>query len=149
MNKAPFSHLVIARIFTQHTRKDRRGHIGADAVVRERRAITFSVGVPSLPPFFGIILCLSDSGEYAVERIRAPVENAGGCQSKLLSRCKRGEFFGVFDRPVVRQDLEDAIVHSSSFLFQLALADCSARLVFILRVLCIVWLWCLLIDRRR
>src|SRR3981189_1304053 len=32
MNKAPFPHLLVARIFAQHTRKDRRGHVSADAV---------------------------------------------------------------------------------------------------------------------
>src|SRR5229473_1171888 len=102
VNKASFSQLIVARIFMKQTGEDRRGHIGTDAVVRKGRAVTFPVGVPSLSPLFWIVLCLCYCSENTVEGIRAPIENACGCQSEFLAGCEWRKLIGVLDCSVVR-----------------------------------------------
>src|SRR5260370_17120052 len=67
VNKAPFSQLIVARIFMKQTGEDRRGHIGTDAVVRKGRAVTFPVGVPSSSPPFWFILFFSYSTSITVQ----------------------------------------------------------------------------------
>ena len=112
--------------------EDRRRHIGADAVVGEGCAITFPIGVPSLSPLFRIILCLGDSREDAVEGISPPIENAGGRQPEFLAGCERRKLFGVFDCPIVGQNLEDAIVDGSCIFLEFALPNRPALSVFII-----------------
>src|SRR5258708_1986353 len=123
VSKAPVSQLVVPRIFVQQAGENRRRHIGADAVVGEGCAITFSIGVPSLSPFFWIILCLCDSREDAVEGISPPIKNAGGRQSEFLAGCERRKLFGVFDCPIVGQNLEDAIVDGPCIFLEFALPN--------------------------
>src|SRR5882724_8270818 len=132
VSKAPVSQLVVARIFVQQAGENRSGHIGADAVVGEGCAITFPIGVPSLSPLFWIILCLRDSRQDDVEGISTPIKNAGGRQSEFLAGSERRKILGVFDRPVVRQDLEDTIIDGSCFFLELALPNRLAGFVFIL-----------------
>ena len=116
----------------QQAGEDCRRHIRADAVVGEGCAITFPVGVPSLSPLFWIILCLRDSRKDDVEGISAPIKNAGGRQSEFLAGCERRKILGVFDRSVIRQNLEDTIIDGSCFFLKLALANRLAGFVFVL-----------------
>ena len=132
VRRAPVSQLVVPRIFKEQAGENRRRHIGADAVVGEGCAIAFSVGTPSLSPLFWIILCLCDSREDAVEGISPPIENAGGCQPEFLAGCERRKLFGVFDCPIVGQNLEDAIVDGSCFFLELALPNRLAGFVIVL-----------------
>src|SRR6266850_4068713 len=132
MPKATSSQLVVPGIFMEQTGEDCRGHIGAYAVVGEGCAITLPVGVPSLSPFFWIILCLRDSRQDDVEGISTPIKNAGGRQSEFLAGSERRKILGVFDRPVVRQDLEDTIIDGSRFFLELALPNRFAGFVFVL-----------------
>src|SRR5207245_2631661 len=137
MNEAPFSQLVVPRIFMKQAREDRGCHIRTNAIVGKRGSIAFAVGVPPLSPSLWIILCLCDRREDTVERICPPIKNAGGCQSELLASLERWQFVGVFDGPVVRQDLEDAIIDGSRLSLELALPYRRALFVFFLAVFCI------------
>src|SRR6267143_4769406 len=132
VSKAPVSQLVVARIFVQQAGENRSGHIGADAVVRKGCAITFPVGVPSLSPLFWIILCLRDSRKDHVEGISPPIKNACGRQSEFLAGCERRKLFGVFDCPIVGQNLEDAIVDGSYIVLGFALPNRLAGFVIVL-----------------
>src|SRR5437016_846271 len=132
MSKATSSQLVVPGIFMEQAGENCRGHIGADAVVGEGCAITFPVSVPSLSPLFWIILCLRDSRQDDVEGISTPIKNAGGRQSKFLAGGERRKMFGVFDGPVVRQNLEDTIIDGSGFFLELALPNRLAGFVFVL-----------------
>src|ERR1700741_5636584 len=132
VSKAPFSQLVVPRILMEQAGEDCGRHVGADAVVGEGRAIAFSVGVPSLSPLFWIILCLRDSRKDDIEGISPPIKNASGRQSEFLAGCERRKTFGVFDRPVVRQNLENTIIDGSCFFLELALPDRLTGFVFVL-----------------
>src|SRR5207245_6452513 len=120
MNEAPFSQLVVPRIFMKQAREDRGGHIRANAIVGKRGSITFAIGVTPLSPSLWIILCLRDRREDTVEWKCSPIKNAGGCQSELLASLERWQFVGVFDCPVVRQELERLIVDGYRLSLELA-----------------------------
>src|SRR5580692_11052963 len=135
MDKASPSQLVVAWIFMEQAGEDRSRHVSADAVVSKGGTVAFSVGAPSLAPLFWIIFRLGNSSESAVERECGPIKNTRGGQPEFLSRGKRGKLLGVFDRPIVRQDLEDAVVHRSCFLLQFAFTDRGTGFVFVLIVL--------------
>src|SRR5882762_2241190 len=115
MCKAASSQLVVARVFMEQARKNRRRHHGAYAVVGKGCAIAFSVGVPSLSPGFWIISRLFNSSENAIEGIGAPIKNAGSRQPEFLAYCERRKLLGVLDGSVIRQDLENAILDGSCF----------------------------------
>src|SRR5712692_1397942 len=149
VSEAPFSQLVVPWIFMEQAGEDSCRHVSADAVVGTRRAKTLTVGIPPLSPLFWIILCLCYSGEDTVERIGPPIENAGGCQSEFLAGCERGKLLGVFDCPVVRQDLEDAIINGSCFFLELALSNRPDRFAFIVSVLTVFRIRCLRIRGGR
>src|SRR2546429_7393235 len=99
----------------QQAGEDCRRHIRADAVVGEGRAITFSVGVPSLSPLFWIILCLRDSRKDDVEGISPPIKNAGGFQSEILAGGKRRKIPLLFYLPLGQPELQKTIPRRSSF----------------------------------
>src|SRR6267143_977331 len=118
--------------FVQQAGENRSRPIGVDAVVGKGCAITFPIGVPSLSPLFWIILCLRDSRKDHVEGISPPIKNACGRQSEFLAGCERRKLFGVFDCPIVGQNLEDAIVDGSCIFLEFALPNRPALSVFII-----------------
>src|SRR5260370_21884875 len=129
------SQLVVTWIFMKHAWEDRCRHICANAVVRKGGAETVRIGSPTLSTVFWIVSCLRNRREGPAKGVRSPIKNAGGGQSELLSRRDRRKVFGVFNRPIIRHDLEDAIVNGSCFFLQFALPNGLARLVGFLLVL--------------
>jgi len=143
VHESAFSQLIVARILMQQTRENSRGHIRADAVVREGFPIALSVGCPALSPRLRIIFGLRDGGKSAVERIGRPVEDTRGGKPEFLAGGEWWKGLGGFDGPIVGEDFENAIVYGSRFLFELALPNLIIRrlsILVILRILGLSWL---------
>src|SRR5713226_9763726 len=148
MSKSPFPPLVIPRIFAEDAGEDSGRHVGPDAIVGEGGSVAFPISSPSLPPGFRGVVHLADRGERANERVGEIVEHSGGRQSELLSGGEPRNYFRIFDGSVVRHHLEDAVVHGSCLLLQLALFFLFT-LLLLFRVRAIFALGCLLARWRR
>src|SRR5713226_2645175 len=149
MSKSPFPPLVIPRIFAEDAGEDSGRHVGPDAIVGEGGSVAFPISSPSLPPGFRGVVHLADRGERANERVGEIVEHSGGRQSELLSGGEPRNYFRIFDGSVVRHHLEDAVVHGSCLLLQLALFLLFTLLLLVFRVRAIFTLGRLLARRKR
>src|SRR5579859_1841248 len=123
-----FAHLVVAGILVEQARENRDGHVRADTVVGKIRAITLAVRGPALAPFFGVVFRLGDRRQSAIEWIRRPIKHGSRSDAEFVSGSERRNGVRGFDRAVIRQHFENAVVNRAGFFFQLALSDSVVRL---------------------
>src|SRR5258708_21957342 len=131
--------LGVTGILPEKGRKDRPGHEAPDCGVRKSDAISLSIPGSSLAELRLAVLCLADDGDEPDEWINSWIECVLRDQLEFSCAQERRNLVLIFNRQVVWENKEEAIVRGAG----------PFRLVFVLAVFAWFSLLRLLLRGRR
>lgn len=109
-NECTVPHAEVAWVFTKEDGEGSTSQVVAYGLVRKGRFIASAQTFRALAPGRKLVLCLTDSGEYARNKKSRRVERFCRGKPPFFSRRQRFHILGRANRPIVRQNPEDAAI---------------------------------------